>query len=121
MLFVVVLVSAVSAQKPAKEPVALTEARDTYDARIRAAVAPITGEYLRELDKMMKSFGAAGDLESAQAVQNEIKEIKELSSGGAKSVIRNRKTTQSTSRPPQNSGTQRYTPPPRRTNPGPPD
>lgn len=77
-LFVALLLSTVPAlaeDKPTKEPAALIKARATYDAKVKAAVDPIKAAYLKHLDGMMKEYGAAGDLESAQAVQKEIKSL----------------------------------------------
>jgi hypothetical protein len=67
--------------EPVQEPSALeslAQARDAYEVKVKAAVDPITAAYLKDLDRMMKSYGAKGDLESALAVQNEIKSLKTL-------------------------------------------
>ena len=56
-----------------KEPAAVVAARKDYQAKIKAATDPITGAYLKKLNAMMKSYGAEGDLDKAQAVQAEIK------------------------------------------------
>jgi hypothetical protein len=64
--------SAIAQDKPSKEPAALALARENYEAKIKAAVDPIKAAFLKHLETMKKAYGAKGDLESAQAVQNEI-------------------------------------------------
>jgi len=77
--------SAFAEDKPAKEPTDLVKLRKAYDAKVKAAVDPITAAYLTKLDEMKKAYGAKGDLESAQAVQ---KEIEAMTSEKAKSQIK---------------------------------
>ncbi|MGA2063417.1 MAG: hypothetical protein ABSG86_00530 [Thermoguttaceae bacterium] len=60
-------------EPPVREPAALVAAREDYQGQIKALVEPITAEYLKKLDGLMKGFGAKGELESAQAVQAEMK------------------------------------------------
>jgi hypothetical protein len=59
-----------------KEPAALAKARKTYEAKIKAAVDPITAEYVKQLEKMKRKLGADGDVAGAQAVQREIDSLK---------------------------------------------
>jgi hypothetical protein len=73
VLFLVV--SPAFAAEPSKEPADLVKARLAYEAKVKAAVDPIRADYLKTLDRMMRDFGAAGDLDSAQAVQQEIKTV----------------------------------------------
>ncbi len=61
--------------KPAKEPADLVKIRKAYEAKVKAAVEPITEAYLKKLDEMKKAYGAKGDLESAQAIQKEIESM----------------------------------------------
>ena len=68
-------VSAVAQDKPAKEPANLVKARADYEAKVKAATDPIKAEYVKKLTEMMKAYGAAGDLESAKMVQDEIKSL----------------------------------------------
>lgn len=59
----------------AGEPESLTKAREKYVAKLKAATDPITADYLAYLDKLMKKFGADGDLESATKVREEIRKF----------------------------------------------
>jgi len=86
-VFAILLLTAVSAraqESPGKEPAALVKLRKAYEAKVKAAVDPITAAYLKKLDEMKKSYGAEGDLESAQAVQ---KEIESLTTNKPKSAV----------------------------------
>jgi hypothetical protein len=69
-------IPALADDKPAAEPADLVKARQDYEAQIKAAVDPITATYLKKLDAMMKAFGAAGDLDAASIVREEIRAIK---------------------------------------------
>jgi hypothetical protein len=73
LVLMFLVVSPVFAAVPSKEPADLVKARLDYEAKVKAAVDPITAAYLEQLDAMMKAYGAAGDLDSAQAVKAEIK------------------------------------------------
>lgn len=78
MALLIVLITAlpILAQEPVpQEPPALVKARKDYEAKIKAVVAPITADYLRQLDKMMKTLGGKGDLAGAQAVKREIEAV----------------------------------------------
>jgi hypothetical protein len=64
------------AEEPiAQEPPALVKARKDYEAKIKAVVAPLKADYLRQLDKMKKTLGGKGDVAGAQAVQKEIEAV----------------------------------------------
>ena len=65
-------VTVLAADKPAKEPAALVQARKVYEAKIKAVVDPIKDAYVKQLEKMKRAYGAKGDLTSALAVQREI-------------------------------------------------
>jgi len=73
LVLMFLVVSPLFAGEPSKEPADLAKARLDYEAKVKAAVDPITAAYLKQLDAMMKAYGAAGDLDSAQAVKAEIK------------------------------------------------
>ncbi|MGD0900832.1 MAG: hypothetical protein ABR915_23620, partial [Thermoguttaceae bacterium] len=75
LILMFLVVSPVFADEPSKEPADLVKARAAYKAQIKAAVDPITADYLKTLDTMMKAYGAAGDLDSAQTVKAEIKAL----------------------------------------------
>lgn len=60
--------------------------QDNYDAAIARATAPITATYVKELEKLKADYTRAGDLKSALAADELIKEalaaVKESSGGG---------------------------------------
>lgn len=60
------------AQNNSKEPETLTKARAKYQKEVARVTAPITKDYLDQLDTLKKALGAKGDVEDAMAVQKEI-------------------------------------------------
>ena len=57
----------------AAEPEKLTKLRESYQAAISKATAPIQKTYTTELEKLKSEFTKVGDLESALAVDAELK------------------------------------------------
>jgi hypothetical protein len=80
-------VSAFAQDKPPQEPAELAKARKDYQAEVKAAVDPITAAYLAKLDAMMKAFGAKGDLQSALAIQNEIRSLATTTTKAAPTIV----------------------------------
>ena len=61
------------AQTEVKEPGRLLELKAGYQRAVEDAVTPLKEAYNRELQKMKDSFAAAGDLDSALAIDAELK------------------------------------------------
>lgn len=56
-----------------KEPKELLQARITYQNSMKAVGDPIKRKYIVQLEDMKKRYGAKGDIESATAIDKEIK------------------------------------------------
>ena len=72
-----------SDEAKAKPPAKLERIQDNYHAAVSRAVSPLTKAYLSELQKLKTEFTKAGDLESAIAVDNEIKAVMAAGAKGA--------------------------------------
>lgn len=72
VLLLLTTASAFAADKAVPDPAALVKARKAYDAKVKAAVDPITAAYLKHLEGMKKAYDGKRDVVAAQAVQNEI-------------------------------------------------
>jgi hypothetical protein len=75
VLFILTTLPVFAEDKPANEPGDLVKLREAYEAKVKTAVEPITAAYLKRLEGMKRTYGANGDLVSAQAVQNEINSL----------------------------------------------
>jgi hypothetical protein len=67
-----------SALASADEPDKLAKLRDSYDAAVQRATAPITKTYVTELEKLKSEFTKAAKLEDALAVSEELKKHQSL-------------------------------------------
>ena len=76
MVAMVVSVMCFGQDEPS-EPKKLTNMRGQYEKMVKAAVDPITRDYVDALTDLKKELGGKGDAAGAMAVQKEIDEVKE--------------------------------------------
>ena len=63
------------AQDGERDPARLSSLRNQYQAAVERATKPVTASYLAELQKLKTEFARKGDLESAIAVEQEMKRL----------------------------------------------
>lgn len=73
MAALVALLASSFSQTESKEPASLAALRDEYEKAVQREQAPLKEIYQQELAKLKNSYAQAGDLESALAVDAEIK------------------------------------------------
>ena len=77
-LLVCLLISGFISIADDNDPSELTQARSTFQTKMKAATTPIIQKYLQQLDALKKQLGGKGDVEGAKRVQKEIEFIKSV-------------------------------------------
>ncbi len=74
-LAVLAFASVAVAEETSPEPKELVNLRSKYERAVKAAVDPLTRDYVTDLTALMKRLGIQGDAKGMMVVQNEIERV----------------------------------------------